>query len=123
MRTEKSRFLSVRRCGRSAPPEIRGHGPVAESPSRMAAGVLLVASAPALANNPLTDPEAAKARQLVRQLGDANFRTREQASQELVRMGSAVEPILREGLEYPDPEVRFRCRHILPMAMSYDLER
>src|SRR5262245_13539211 len=123
MRTEKSRFLSVRRCGRSAPrrPEVMAR---LLNPRRvLAAGLLLVASAPALANNPLTEPEAAKARQLVRQLGDANFRTREQASQELVRMGSAVEPILREGLEYPDPEVRFRCRHILPMALSYDLER
>jgi hypothetical protein len=38
-------------------------------------------------------------------------------------MGSAVEPILREGLSYPDPEVRFRCRTILPLAISYDLER
>src|SRR5262245_41519527 len=87
------------------------------------AGLLLLASAPVWANTPLAEAEAEKARQLVRQLGSTDFRAREQASYQLVKMGSAVEPILREGLDYPDPEVRYRCRHILPLAMSYDLER
>jgi hypothetical protein len=88
----------------------------------IAAGLLLMASAPAWAN-PLPDTDAEKARRLIKQLGAADFRAREQASNELVRMGSAVEPILREGLDFPDPEVRFRCRHLLPLALSYDLER
>ena len=88
----------------------------------IAAGLLLMASAPAWAN-PLPGADAEKARKLVKQLGATDFRAREQASNELVRMGSAVEPILREGLDFPDPEVRFRCRHLLPLAMSYDLER
>src|SRR5262245_26660750 len=88
----------------------------------IAAGLLLLISAPAWAN-PLPDAEAERARRLVRQLAAADFRSREQASSELVRMGPAVEPILREGLVYPDAEVRFRCRHLLPLAMTYDLER
>lgn len=87
------------------------------------AGLLLLLSAPAFANPSLSPPEAERARRLMRQLGDANFHSREQASNELVRMGSAVEPILREGLDYPDPEVRYRCRNLLPRAMGYDLER
>ena len=57
------------------------------------------------------------ARQLVRDLGANDYRTRERASGQLVRMGSAVEPILREGLAAPDPEVRSRCRHILPQHL------
>jgi hypothetical protein len=88
-----------------------------------AAGVLLALAAPAWGNPALTDKQAEEARQLVRQLGAADFRSRERAADKLVRMGSAVEPILREGLAYPDAEVRFRCRTILPQAISYDLEK
>src|SRR5262249_61797623 len=73
--------------------------------------------------NPWPAARADRGRRRVRQLGAAAFRAREQASNELVRMGPAVEPILREGLDYPDAEVRFRCRHLLPLAMTYDLER
>jgi hypothetical protein len=93
------------------------------SPRRiLAAGLLILLAAPTFAN-PLAESEAEKARKLVRQLASGDFRARESASNELVRMGSAVEPILREGFDYPDPEVRFRCRHLLPLALSYDLEK
>src|SRR5207237_676084 len=86
-------------------------------------GLLFLAGAPAAGNPGLSDREADQARQLVRDLGANDYRTRERASGQLVRMGSAVEPILREGLAAPDPEVRSRCRHILPLALTYDLER
>src|SRR5262249_42103497 len=51
------------------------------------------------------------------------FKVREAASSQIVRFGRAVEPILREGLNNPDPEIRSRCRRLLPLAMHYDLEK
>jgi hypothetical protein len=92
-------------------------------PSAAVVAACLALAGPLPANEVLSDAQADQARKLVRQLGDGNYRIREQASEKLIRMGSAVAPVLREGLAYPDPEIRFRCRIILPRAMSYDLER
>jgi len=51
---------------------------------------------------------------LIRDLDDNNFRTREKAHKELVRMGPAVVPFLREALKgKPSPEVQARAGAIL----------
>jgi HEAT repeat protein len=75
------------------------------------------------ANTPLPEIDSRRARELVEQLGSPNYRRREEAANQLVKMGAAIESILREGLEMPNPEIRSRCRQILPLALSYDLER
>jgi len=82
----------------------------------------LAATGTAVANS-LSEKDLARARQLVQQLGASNYREREEARSELIRMGSGVEPILREGMVNADAEIRSRSRAILPLAMSYDMER
>jgi hypothetical protein len=84
---------------------------------------LFALAAPAWAGPKLTEKQAAEARRLIQQLGDGDYRVREEASNKLARMGSAVEPILREGFALPDPEIRSRCQSILPMARAYDLKK
>ncbi|HEY8505408.1 MAG TPA: hypothetical protein VIL46_12565 [Gemmataceae bacterium] len=66
------------------------------------------------------DGERIKA--LVRQLGAPRFRERDLAARELVRMGRAARPALQEGLADPDPEVRERCRQLLPRVAQADLD-
>lgn len=60
--------------------------------------------------------------ELVRRLGDADFRVRESASQALVRLGHKALPALETGMQHPDPEIRRRCRELYPQALVYDLE-
>ena len=88
------------------------------------AAVLLAFVAPVAANTPsLSREDTEKAMQLLRKLGAKEYRIREGASVELVRMGRAVEPILRQGMTDSDPEIRYRSRYLLPLAMTYDLEK
>jgi hypothetical protein len=92
----------------------------------IAAGLLAMVPAAAPANTPspaLSPQQYEEALQLYHQLGDRSFKVREAASGQIIRFGRAVEPILREGMNNPDPEVRSRCRRLLPLAMHYDLER
>lgn len=88
----------------------------------LTAGVIFVSTATSPAAS-LTKEQAAEARRLVRQLGAADYRQREAAGMALIKMGAAVEPVLREAMEWDDPEIRFRCRTILPLALNYDLDR
>src|SRR5262249_45724902 len=64
-----------------------------------------------------------KALQLLRNLGAKEYKTRENAGHELVKMGRAVEPVLRQGMTDADPEIRSRSRYLLPLALSYESER
>jgi hypothetical protein len=92
----------------------------------LAAGLLAIVPAATPANTPspsLSPEQYNEALQLYHQLGDRSFKVRETASGQIVRYGRAVEPILREGLNNPDPEIRSRCRRLLPLAMHYDLEK
>jgi hypothetical protein len=98
------------------------------SPARTAAAALLlsVVIPAAFAKAPvatLSQTDKERAKQLVERLGDRSFKVRESASAELVQMGRAVEPILRDGMNHPDPEIRQRCKRILPMALAYELDQ
>lgn len=76
------------------------------------------------ANTPVLSPkEREDAVQLVTRLGNPSFKVREDAASRLVRLGRAVEPVLRQGLTYPDAEVRRRCERLIPLALNYDLEK
>ena len=62
----------------------------------------------------IVSPERlAKARALIRQLGDDSFRLRERASKELVALGSMALPLLREAEKDMDREVARRARDCL----------
>jgi hypothetical protein len=57
---------------------------------------------------------------LVRQLGDDSFEVREQAARELLEMGGKARPALQQGAASDDPEVRRRCRELLPKVVEAD---
>jgi hypothetical protein len=52
----------------------------------------------------------------VHQLGDSEYKVREEAAEKLVRIGRNAEPALKRGLRDADPEVRRRCEQLLPLA-------
>jgi RNA polymerase sigma factor (sigma-70 family) len=59
---------------------------------------------------PKPDPEAAK---LVKQLGDADFATREAAGKKLRDLGTKAKPALQAGARDPNPEVARRATDLL----------
>jgi hypothetical protein len=63
---------------------------------------------------PLTDEERARAQALIAQFGDPQFDVRQQAVEELVKMGPAVLPLIRQTLaETKDNEVKLRCEMVI----------
>jgi hypothetical protein len=90
---------------------------------------LVVASGPALGSSP--DPQSlaigkddlARAAKLVGQLGDPRFAAREKAQRELEDMGrKALAPLASAAADSPDPEVRLRCRKLIPHARADDFQ-
>lgn len=51
--------------------------------------------------------------ELVKRLGDRDFRAREEASKALWQLGDAARPALEEGLKSNSPEVASRCKKLL----------
>jgi hypothetical protein len=89
-----------------------------------ATGLMLGLASLAHASTPTLSPkEREEAIQLVSKLGNPSFKVREDAANRLVRFGRAVEPVLRQGLAYPEAEVRRRCERLIPLAVNYDLEK
>ncbi|MFL5342268.1 MAG: HEAT repeat domain-containing protein [Gemmataceae bacterium] len=82
---------------------------------RIVAVLLLITASPAALR---ADEDRAAA--LVRQLGNPSFRVREEAGKRLVELGRAAFPALQAGLDDREPEVRYRCKQILPAI--FDLE-
>jgi hypothetical protein len=62
-------------------------------------------------------PTAAQ-RELVKQLGDPSFHTRERAAETLVSQGVAGKAALMEALKAPDFEIRWRARRILNRVLQ-----
>jgi hypothetical protein len=99
--------------------------------SRLGFALLLSAAAagPAAAASP--DPRSlvvppdqqARAQALVHRLASDTFSEREEAHEELAKMGRLAKTALVEAVTAdPDPEVRFRCRQLLPKASAEDLK-
>jgi hypothetical protein len=84
-----------------------------------AAAILSLASLIGAPTPPAAWPES-RLTDLVRQLGDKSYRTRENAAHELLRHGSAAVSVLTEGVKDSDPEVSERCRQLLPQAASLE---
>ncbi|MBI1915800.1 MAG: hypothetical protein HYS12_13855 [Planctomycetes bacterium] len=70
----------------------------------------------------LAPAEKEKARAQLRRLADRNFKAREQATAELLRLGPAARSILEEGVKDSDAEVRRRCGLLLRLASRTDTE-
>ena len=62
---------------------------------------------------PAVPPSGRELATLVRELGDENFRVREQASRDIWALGEAALPALREALAADDPEQSFRARDLI----------
>lgn len=91
----------------------------------LAVGVLAVSGMAAAAD---PDPrslavsaaDAARAADLVRQLGSPVFRDREDAGRELRGLGRKALPALRAGLDSDDAEIRDRCKPLIEPAEVAD---
>ncbi len=59
---------------------------------------------------------------LVRRLGEEKFAAREQAAEQLRKLGKAAATALQAGLKHPDTEVRERCRALLEEIGGDDRE-
>jgi hypothetical protein len=69
------------------------------------------------------DETLVRSRELVRQLGSQSYLEREQAEQELLKLGRLARPALLEAVnENPDAEVRFRCQTLLPRANNLEMK-
>lgn len=95
----------------------------------LALSLLLASSALAVESSPdpkrLAIPAAdtLKAQELVRQLGSDDFVDREAAHERLSKMGRLAKPTLSNAVATnPDPEVRSRCRELLPKAAAEDMK-
>jgi hypothetical protein len=89
-------------------------------------GVIVVAGAGqslGKAVPPLTPEQQAEVAEWIKQLGHRSFAVREAAGERLAKMGRGVEPMLREALADPDPEIRERCRRLIPRAINFELDR
>ncbi|HEX3146542.1 MAG TPA: hypothetical protein VHR66_00475 [Gemmataceae bacterium] len=80
---------------------------------------LALANAIAAPTAPSAGPTS-KPEELVRQLGDKSFRTREVAARELIRQGSTAVAALTEGTKSTDAEVSERSRQLLPQVASVE---
>jgi hypothetical protein len=90
---------------------------------------LVLLSGSALGSNPnpqsliVGKDDLARATRLVGQLGDPVFAAREKAQRELADMGrKALTPLASGAAESPDPEVRLRCRKLIPDARADDFQ-
>lgn len=83
---------------------------------------LIVASALAPSFADMREDERERAVALVEQLADPSFRVRENASDELVKLGAAAVDALRKGLVHKDTEVSERCRKLLPQALDFHMQ-
>jgi hypothetical protein len=68
-------------------------------------------------------PEYQAAADLVRQLGDPKFATREAAARKLLDMGAAAVPAIAAGAKSADEEVRTRSAALLPKAVAVGWKR
>lgn len=64
-----------------------------------------------------------KATQLVQQLNASSYREREQATEELTRMGEAALPAVMKGMKSSSPEIRSRCQEILERIRNNELDK
>ncbi len=94
------------------------------APAAAPAAPATPAPAPAAAGQSTTSPATlAIARELIAQLGDDQFATREAATVRLSQMGIEIKPALLAAVASRDAEVRLRARRILSHITDDDLQK
>jgi len=68
-----------------------------------------------------TTPEEAKVAELVNHLADEDWEKREAATDELIKMGNSIIPILEKMKEHPDPEARVRIKIVIERLNELNL--
>lgn len=66
---------------------------------------------------------AARLNKLIAELGDETFSVREEATNQLIRVGIEAKPLLIAALSNPDAEVRFRAKRVLEVVVEGDFQR
>lgn len=66
--------------------------------------------------------EKQQARVLIQRLGHRSFKVREQAAEQLRKLGRPARLVLAEGVKNSDAEVRRHCRRLLELATRSDTE-
>jgi hypothetical protein len=84
---------------------------------------LLAGTAAAEARDEAPAADVAKARALIKQLGDAKFKVRDSAEKELVHLGLASLEALKEGEKNSDLHIQERCRQLQPMIRALTLQK
>src|SRR5262245_21242555 len=83
---------------------------------------VLIISAPSwAAPAPKAPANTERATELVKALGDPSFRVREQASRDLLQLGRSAYPALMAGTQDSSPEIRLRCRRLLPSIFALEM--
>jgi hypothetical protein len=71
----------------------------------------------------ISEADLTRSKELVAELGNPDFREREDAQGELAKMGRRALPALLDALETSrNPEIRARCHRLVPKAEAADLE-
>jgi len=83
-------------------------------PLLLAALLSLVLIAPGVAAPPAPAPASSTFDRLIEQLGDTDFRKRDEATRLLEAEGVKVVPALKKALGHPDAEVRRRAFNLIP---------
>jgi hypothetical protein len=93
----------------------------------MSVGILALVHEPAAGLGPIVpveEPSAEAVAKLIAQLGAAQFRTREQASTELVKLGRPILPALRKAATaHTELEVRRRIEHVVIRIEAASVEK
>ncbi len=82
--------------------------------SSLLAAILSLSVAVPAGGEPPPPPPSPAVRALIEQLGDADYRKRDEAVRRLEAEGTAAVPALRQALGHFDPEVRRRARDLIP---------
>ncbi|MFP6620003.1 MAG: hypothetical protein VB877_11700 [Pirellulaceae bacterium] len=89
--------------------------------TRMLLSLFFIGSCSVLAQE--SKPPEVPGHQLVQQLADASFTKRQQAQQELLKLGPLAQQALQRGLGHSDPEVRRSCRRLLADVLEGKYQR
>ncbi len=105
--------------------------PLCRNLSFFLAGGILLGSSPypsaadekkATENTALTKSER-EINRLIDQLGSERFQDREQATQELLKLGKSALPSLKEALKSSDAEVRHRAQRLIDGILAPEMEK
>jgi hypothetical protein len=87
--------------------------------------VALLFAGPARSSDTEETPQEVEklAKELVRKLGNRDFRERESASRELTKLGVGALKVIEAGRNHSNPEIAARCERLISKIRKLDLER